>query len=416
MYQIVSNEFIQKNLNKFQELDEKFFYNQDSQYCIMLSSEKILGYVELIINSENSKNCEIKRIYIEDSMRYKSNGTKFIKYIEKHLTDIGCEILISKRLDLAKFFEKAGFKKQNDILLYDKILERKKRYSQNRNIIGLSIVGNIILAFTKITFGLSGGSRALFSDGINSLSDVATSIGMFVGVHYSNQPADEAHPYGHERIESVVANVLGIFMILTAFELGKGSLELLYSVYIQHQDYKIPVLNTIYWGLLSAVIKYGMYYYKLKIGKKTSNHALIADAKDSRNDIFTSLGAVVGILLAIYVNPIFDIVLSIPVAVLIFKEGISVIFENANLILDTQDKEFIKNVEEFIYKSTDIVNVHNIQMRTSGDKCFLNLHIRVPKEMSVEHAHFIGDELEQSLYEEFENISEVLIHVEPTMD
>lgn len=413
MYRCVENKFVEENLEKFIALDKEFSYSSCDRYYIMILQDELVGYVQI---SYLTKKCEIMRIYIAENMRYKSNGTKFIKYIERHISEIGCETLVSKRLELARFFEKAGFKREGDILTYNKILERKQRFWENGNIIIFSIIGNIVLAFTKITFGLSGGSRALFSDGINSLSDVATSTGMLIGVYYSNQPADEAHPYGHEKIESIVANVLGIFMILTAFELGKGTIELLHAVYIHKQEYKMPVMNTMYWGIFSAVIKYAMYYYKLKVGQKTFNHALIADAKDSRNDIFTSLGAVAGILLAIYVNPIFDIILSIPVALLIFKEGVSVIFENANLILDRQDKEFVQEVEEFIYKNTDIVNVHNIQMRTSGDKLFLNLHIRVPKNMTVDEAHCIGDSLEESLYEEFENVSEVLIHIEPIMD
>ncbi|MGL5578904.1 MAG: cation diffusion facilitator family transporter, partial [Fusobacteriaceae bacterium] len=175
-------------------------------------------------------------------------------------------------------------------------------------------------------------------------------------------------------------------------------------------------MSTIYWGIFSAIVKYFMYYYKIKVGKNTGNSALIADAKDSRNDIFTSLGAVLGIILAIYVNPLFDLLLSLPIALVIMKEGISVIFENAHIIMDKQDKEFLQKIEEYIYKSSDIKNVHEIQMRSSGDKIFLNMDIRVPGDMSVDEAHALADTLENSILIEFPEVKEVLIHVDPIIE
>ncbi|MGL5100014.1 MAG: cation diffusion facilitator family transporter, partial [Fusobacteriaceae bacterium] len=144
--------------------------------------------------------------------------------------------------------------------------------------------------------------------------------------------------------------------------------------------------------------------------------ALIADAKDSKNDIFTSLGAVLGIVLAIYVNPIFDLILSLPIALIIMKEGMSIIFENAHIIMDKQDKDFLQEIEEYIYRNTEIKNVHEIQMRSSGDKIFLNMDIRVPGNITVEEAHTLADVLKNSILIEFPEVKEVLIHVDPIIE
>ena len=202
------------------------------------------------------------------------------------------------------------------------------------------------------------------------------------------------------------------FVVITAFEIGRGAvLDLLKGV-----PKTMPSFSTIYLALISAAVKYGMYFYKMKVGKATKNVALIADARDSKSDVFSSLGVIIGILLSIYVSPIFDTVVSLIVAALILKEGLSTIFETSNIILDKQEEDFIKEIEEYIYNNTDIKNVHEIYMRRSGDKIFLSFHIRLDKNTTVYKAHHISDALEQSIMMDFKEVKEVMIHIDYLMD
>jgi cation diffusion facilitator family transporter len=159
-----------------------------------------------------------------------------------------------------------------------------------------------------------------------------------------------------------------------------------------------------------------MYKQKMRIGESTENRALIADAKDSRNDIFSSLGVVLGILLSIYINPAFDLVISILVSVLIFKEGIHVILDTTDSILDKQDSEFLEKIENYIYSNTDIKNVHDLTMRKSGDKIFLELHIRLQKDMTVYKAHKVSEDLENSIKQDFKSVKNIIIHLECIID
>ena len=207
-----------------------------------------------------------------------------------------------------------------------------------------SVFLNIFLAGIKIFGGIKGKSNALVADGFNSLSDVVSSAAILLGIHFSNMPEDEDHPYGHEKIESIIGIMVGLFVVITAFEIGRGAVtDLLKGV-----PKTMPSFSTIYLALISAAVKYGMYFYKMKVGKATKNVALIADARDSKSDVFSSLGVIIGILLSIYVSPIFDTVVSLIVAALILKEGLSTIFETSNIILDKQEEDFIKEIEEYI--------------------------------------------------------------------
>lgn len=415
MFKLEENRYIHENGEKFRAIDPEFKVKSERKYFVDSEEGEIISYAEVEVDRKN-ESFIIHRIFVSSQERHKSHGKKMINFLEKKLKKFSCEKIIYPYSENKIFFEKVGFKTEGKILVYNQVQLRKKRQKENNRVIIFSILGNIVLAFTKIVWGINGKSRALLSDGINSLSDVGTSTGILIGVHYSNMPADEEHPYGHERIESIIANILGIFMILTAFELLRGTGGLLWNYYKNGGEFSPPRMSTIFWGVFSAIIKYFMYHYKVKVGKETGNSALIADAKDSRNDIFTSLGAVIGILLAIYVNPLFDLLLSLPIALVIMKEGIAVIFENAHIILDKQDSEFLQEVEDYIYRNSSIKNVHEIQMRTSGDRIFLNMDIRVPGNISVNEAHSLADALENSISIEFPEVKEVLIHVDPIIE
>lgn len=267
----------------------------------------------------------------------------------------------------------------------------------------------MFLATIKILGGKFGNSQGLLSDGINSLSDVITSFGILMSMYFSGKPADAEHPYGHEKIESIISIILGIIIVITGFELGRLSI----SKFLKREYLSIvPDIKLIIIAFISMVIKYYMYKNKLKIGIKNDNIALISDAKDSKSDVYSSVGVIFGILFSVYINPIFDVILSFVVSILIFKEGIASILATANIILETQDSDFIKKIEEYIYKNTEITNVHDIIMKKSGSNIFLSMHVRLPGTMTLYEAHKISDILVKKLLKNFENLSDITIHID----
>ncbi|MGL6168952.1 MAG: GNAT family N-acetyltransferase, partial [Fusobacteriaceae bacterium] len=390
MYKVQSYQEIKENIEEYKKLDPNFFLKEQGIYFVSFENKLPLGYA--FIRKEQTEYI-VEYIYVKAEERYKSHGSKLIQFITNHAVKNRINnISVLKKSDAEKFFKKTGFKVENENLILSNIQQRKKRQEENRKTVLYSIFWNIVLAVVKISGGIFGKSRGLLIDGFNSLSDMATSFGILIGIHFSNMPEDEGHPYGHEKIESIISIGLGIFMILTAFELGKGSVLILMS----GEERSIPQFSTIYLAAFSSLVKFFMYKQKMRVGIKTQNNALIADAKDSRNDVFSSLGVIVGILLSIYVSDIFDVLISLAVSALIFKEGVSVLLDTSDAILDKQDLEFISEIKTYIYQNTDIRNVHDIKMRNSGDKIFLTFHIRVPKNMIVHEAHEIADNLEES--------------------
>ena len=405
MYKIYSLGELEKSFGVMSEIDENFIEDRAGEYFTIKSQDELIGY---ILVDESEKDYLIRRIFVRADMRYKSYGMKLIKFLINHGVEQRKEKIICKDFSQLDFFKKNGFKENGDILEINNIQRETLRMKEGKKVVISSILQNIFLAVIKILGGIYGNSRALVSDGINSLSDVGSSFAILLGIYFSNKPADEEHPYGHEKIESIIGNMLGVFLLLTAFELGKGSIELL----ISGEYTGTPAYTTIIWAGISMVIKFFMYRYKLKVGMATDNSALIADAKDSKSDVYSSGGVILGILLSIWVSPIFDIVVSLIVAILIFKEGISIIFETSNLILDRQDEEFIEKIEKYLEENDNIKNVHDIFMRKSGDKIFLSMHIRVPKNMTVYEAHNLVDSVREGIILDFDNVKDVMIHID----
>lgn len=405
MYIIYNLDELKNNFGNLSNIDNEFIEDKNGLYFVIKSQDTLIGY---ILVNESRENYLIRRIFVKSDMRYKSYGMKLIKFLVNHGVEQKKEKILCKDLSKQEFFKKNGFKENGDTLEINNIQRETSRMKEGKKVIISSILQNIFLATIKILGGIYGGSRALISDGINSLADVGSSFAILLGIYFSNKPADEEHPYGHEKIESIIGNMLGVFLLLTAFELGKSSVELL----IKGEYTTTPSYTTIIWAFISMVVKFFMYRYKLKVGQATDNSALIADAKDSKSDVYSSGGVIIGILLSIWISPIFDILVSLIVALLIFKEGISVIFETSNLILDKQDDEFIKELENYLAENDSIKNVHDIFMRKSGDKIFLSMHIRVPKDMTVYEAHHLIDSIREGIILDFENVKDVMIHVD----
>lgn len=410
MYRVAEADEIKESIVEYEKLDKSIPVFDDVEYIILECNGEKTGYIVAV---EKGNRFIIEKIFIKKEERYKSFGTKlmnfFINYAGKDKKDV--IVYEGEDRNIKNFLRKFGFKDIKGKFIID--IKGKDSRKKDGALVALgSIFLNIFLAAIKIIGGIKGKSNALIADGVNSLSDVVSSAAILLGIHFSNMPEDEDHPYGHEKIESVIGIMVGLFVVITAFEIGRGAVVELFN----GNDKVIPAFSTIYLALISVVVKYGMYFYKMKVGKATNNIALIADARDSKSDVLSSGGVIIGILLSIYVSPIFDTIVSIIVAALILKEGVSTIFETSNIILDKQEEDFIKEIEEYVYKNTNIKNVHDIYMRRSGDKIFLSLHIRVDKNLTVYKAHHLADALEESIMMDFKEVKEVMIHIDYLID
>jgi len=407
MYRILKGKTLEKFTEKLKELNSNILMNLDDKVFIILVEEEIIGYAVL------GKDKILKDLFIIEERRYSSFGMRLIEFIKNYLSAKGVdEIYLDRYLENVVFFKKAGFKEwSGNVYKIDGLMAREKRKRDGVRSTVLSIVINMFLAGIKIFFGIFGKSKALVADGFHSVSDIVGSVVVLVGIYLGNKPADEEHPYGHGKLESIAGNIIGVILVITAYSLIMENV----LDYFRETERLIPENITLVIVVISIVIKYVLYRYKYNIGMRIKNDAVLADAREHKSDVLSSVGVLVGILLSIYVNPIFDLLLSIVVGLIIGKEGLHIIFQTSNNLMDIQDRKLIEEVDEYVSSFGYIENAHDIRMKTSGNIVYLSLHIRLDGKMTIYEGHELSDDIKYSILNKFEDVGDVTIHMDCTI-
>ncbi len=161
----------------------------------------------------------------------------------------------------------------------------------------VGIAANLVLVALKIYAGIIGKSQALIADGIHSLSDLLSDFIVLIGLKLGHQEADENHPFGHGRIETISSMVIGILLIAAGIGIVYSAVTALYD----HQKAQ-PTLFTLIIAFLSIAIKEAMYWYTLLAGKRMKSMLLIANAWHHRTDALSSVAVLIGIG-GVYLNP-----------------------------------------------------------------------------------------------------------------
>lgn len=407
MYRILKGKTLGKFTEKLKELNPDIIIDSSDIAFTILSNERTIGYAIV------GKDKILKDIFIEKNLRYSSLGTRLIEFIKNYFAAKGIdEIYLDRYTENPIFFKKVGFKEgAGNLYKIDDLTARERRKKDGVKSTLISIVINMVLAGMKIFFGIVGKSKALVADGFHSVSDIVGSIVVLVGVYLGNKPADEEHPYGHGKLESVAGNIIGVILVITAYSLIVENVMDYYRETVR----LIPEKITLVIALISIVIKYVLYKYKYNIGMRIKNDAILADAREHKSDVLSSVGVLIGILLSIYINPIFDLLLSIGVGLVIGKEGLHIIFQTSNNLMDVQDKKLIEEVEKYINTFGFIENAHDIRMKTSGNMVYLSLHIRLDGKMTIYEGHELSDDIKYSILNKFEDIGDVIIHMDCTI-
>lgn len=271
---------------------------------------------------------------------------------------------------------------------------------------------NIVLAIVKVLAGLAAKSNAMIADGVHTVSDVVTTVAVLVGMKFSTMPEDEHHPYGHEKIESIVAKMLSIVLMATAVGIGYSGIKT-----IALGEYNRPGMLAIYAAIFSIVSKEWMYRYTVKAADKISSAALKADAWHHRSDAYSSIGTLVGIAGARLGFTILDPVASLVVCILIVKVAISIYVQSFNQLIDrAADHETVERMKDTILTVEGVKNVDMVKTRMHGSKYYVDVEISVDGEMSVKSGHTIAEKVHHIIENEINNVKHCMVHVNPHRD
>ena len=251
--------------------------------------------------------------------------------------------------------------------------------------------------------------RSIISDGVHSLSDVISSIGVFIGLRISQKPADIDHPYGHEKFEAVLSKILAFILFLTGLSIGYSAIETIVS-----SSYIIPKMMTIWAALLSIGVKEWMYHYTIRQAKKIESTALAADAWHHRSDSLSSIGALIGIIGARLGFPILDPLAALVITLIILKVAIEIFVEATNQVIDkAASPELVNEIIQQIQSVNGVLAIDSLKTRVHSNRIYVDLEISVEPTLSLIEAHTIAEAVHYQLEQNIHKIKHCTVHVNP---
>lgn len=294
------------------------------------------------------------------------------------------------------------------------IKKRKWSKTVSRERLGIisgifGIFCNVILCAGKFLVGSLTNSVAITADAVNNLSDAGSSIVTIAGTKLAGKPVDEEHPFGHGRIEYISALVVAFFIFIMSFELAKSSVDKI----INPQDIQFNIWYIIVLGA-AILVKLFMAYFNNILFKKTDNINLKAVMQDSLNDCLAT-GATIAALLISYFTAFkrADGIIGLIVAVIIFIAGINIVKDiSGRLLGQPPSEELVKNIEEIITGSEQIIGVHDLIVHDYGPgRIIASAHAEVPSTADIVEIHDIIDNIEKEISRKLKIV--ICIHMDP---
>ena len=274
---------------------------------------------------------------------------------------------------------------------------------------GSLAVAVVVLAMKAAAYWVTG-SVALYSDALETVINVVAAGFALIALWVSQRPADDNHPYGHEKAEYVSAVVEGALVLVTAFAIG-------HQAWIGWEHPKAP--DTPYLGLAlnaaAGVINLVWAFALIRLGRSWKSPALVASGKHIMTDVYTTIGVLIGFALVPITGWLrLDATVAALVAVNILWAGYKILRESVGALMDeVSDPHAVADLRRLIAdNATGAIEAHDVRMRTAGSMTFVEFHLVVPARMVVEDAHEICDRIENAVREKLGR-AVINIHIEP---
>lgn len=275
----------------------------------------------------------------------------------------------------------------------------------------LGMAVSAALAFVKIAAGLAGHSTATLAGGLESAGDVLTSGLVFLGLSLAARPADEDHPYGHGRIETLTGLLIGLALTATGVVISVVSFEHLDTPHL-------PLAAFVVWPLVaSAVAKTGLATLKFRYGSKLRSAALTADAWNDAMDILSALSALAAVMLTLsdparFLNA--DRYGGIVVGAIVVFAGVRVVRDTTMQLIDTMpDSQRMDEIRATAAAVAGVRGVEKCFARKTGLRYHVDLHLEVDPDMTVRQSHEIAGHVRERIKDTLDWVADVLVHVEP---
>ncbi len=278
----------------------------------------------------------------------------------------------------------------------------------------LGILINIALSLVKFISGVVGNSYALIADAIESLTDVFTSIIVLCGLRISRKPPDDNHPYGHGKFEPLAGAVVALGIIGAAIFIA---VESIHEIRTPHQ---IPKPFTLLVLIGTVFLKEWLSRKVTKVGSDIQSSAIKAEGWHHRSDAITSATAFVGISIAIFGGPgweMSDDIAALFASAIISFNGAALLRSALHELMDAAPDQSIKDsIIEIALSVPGVKGTHKCQVRKLGFDYFVDLDILCDPNATIRFGHDLAHDVGEAIHKKLPQITKVLVHVEPEDD
>jgi cation diffusion facilitator family transporter len=292
-------------------------------------------------------------------------------------------------------------------------LSRDQRRKHINRVTYWGVLVNILLSAAKLIGGVIGQSQALVADGLHSVSDLASDAMVLVAAHHAGEEADEEHPYGHARFETIATVALATLLGAVGVGIAYDAITRL----ILDESVAVPALFTLWIAAISILSKEVLYQYTRIVGNRIRSKLLLANAWHHRSDAVSSIVVFIGIAGAQLEMPKLDAYAAIIVAIMIIKIGVELGYNSIQELVDKGlDPDMIDKIRNVILAHEDVRHLHMLRTRRMGHSALVDVHIEVGPKLSVSEGHHISEKVEKALIERFDEINDVTVHIDPEND
>ena len=275
---------------------------------------------------------------------------------------------------------------------------------------------NLILSAAKIVAGVVGRSSAMVADGIHSLSDFVTDFIVIIFIKISAKNEDSDHPYGHGKFETFATMLISFALFIVAIGIFYSGSVKIYEV-LNGRTIERPTYLALIMAAVSIVVKEGLYWYTIIIGRKIDSPAVIANGWHHRSDAFSSIGTLIGISGAMFLGErwrILDPITSVIVGIFIIDVAYKLARPSIQELLEMSlPQEIEQNIEQKIQATPGVITFHHLRTRKNGNAFIIDMHIKVDARSSIVEAHDIATHVENNLKAAFGKHTQVNVHIEP---
>lgn len=274
----------------------------------------------------------------------------------------------------------------------------------------VGIICNCLLAAGKLIVGHMTSSMSITADGLNNLSDGASSIVTLLGFKLAEKPADRKHPYGHARIEYIEGLTVAVMILFIGLELGKSSVE----KFIDPEP--IEFSFTAVWVLCASIlVKLFMMLFNLKMGRRINSNALLATAADSRNDVMTTSAVLAASIVEHFYDVRIDGVMGIAVSLFILYSGIKLAGETMSPLLgEGANSELQKQITDYINGCPMVLGCHDLMVHDYGPgRRYASIHVEIDKNEDPMACHARIDRMERECLKNYG--THLVIHYDPVV-